>query len=855
MRKTFLVLLVGLFLVTGCSSSLDSSTVNSVNVGSNPDGYQGMPNLSMKVHEYTSKYNELIRAQFLTEQKVDQVGDDYYIGSAKKVLEGTLLNPSTAVYNESRVLEKDPYGRAIIHLDVSGQNAFGGYARNDFYVCITKMDKKGNFEYSSTFSQVKEYSSIPVLKIMNQFGLHPMESKIEGVMIPDGTMIADETIHLTKTQDLLMSSFVNEDVVIGIYSDSALGNVSAVTTGVSNYNPTGEEYRETSNGVFRSAIRTLTGMTDKEAGKILARILESKDLIPSNNPAFFQDQLLYEMNKTQNGLELTITAISKSDYKAGFYWTPNTTGTFQTRLIDRYLQEKDYEGTILLMDRLLLNDDRKSQAFYGKAEQLLASNQLSEAAEYFDKVGSYRDAPQRKLEVYYKAALGKLEEKDYASAIDFFGKAMSYQDSAEKLKESNYLLAVQYKELKDYEKAIPHFQNAGNYSDAADQFLESNYLYGEQLLTSGLADEAAVYFKAAAGYQDAAGKIPEYHYLQGKQKAEIKDYQGAILHFETAGDYQDAKDHLIQCNYLLGVELLGQGQADQARPYFDQAAGYKDADTIILAWHYDLASKSLEQKEYESALEQFSEAGDYLDALQKVQQCQYEIGKQQMEQGRVEEGIETLLQCKDYKDANEIILNHYYTRGLAEFDDYLEALNGDYYEAEEFGKAAMTWFDQCEGYKNTNTIIQAMASLERFRIGSFDIETGGSNTLTPFEAELKEGKIHLYIEQYFYSSATTPLELTCSPDMSEFQIKISKIFSNHLRDYEALNRMTFLVGLFTEKFDNQELYAYLEDPDHWTATDQGEKLDIKFDGFKLNFQHKAVDSMHIDAYITGKKLD
>lgn len=96
--------------------------------------------------------------------------DELYISAAKNIVADNLKNPSSAVYNDAYVYEKDDYGRAIVYLDVSAQNGYGGYTRDDWWVCITNMDADGNYTYNRYASHSNKIANLSLLKSLNDFG-------------------------------------------------------------------------------------------------------------------------------------------------------------------------------------------------------------------------------------------------------------------------------------------------------------------------------------------------------------------------------------------------------------------------------------------------------------------------------------------------------------------------------------------------------------------------------------------------------------------------------------------------------------------------------------------------------------
>ncbi len=104
--------------------------------------------------------------------------DRLYINAAEDFISRILKNPYSATLQEAYVVEKDDYGRAIVYIDITAENSFGGTVRNQFYVCILEVDDDGGgYRHNGEFS----YCEIPdtgsagdiglsYLKEMNNFG-------------------------------------------------------------------------------------------------------------------------------------------------------------------------------------------------------------------------------------------------------------------------------------------------------------------------------------------------------------------------------------------------------------------------------------------------------------------------------------------------------------------------------------------------------------------------------------------------------------------------------------------------------------------------------------------------------------
>ena len=72
--------------------------------------------------------------------------DQQALNIAKQLICGDLKNPSSAVWNDVHIEMKDEYNRYVVYVDVSAQNGFGGYNRNEYYVGF-RIDNDGETFY------------------------------------------------------------------------------------------------------------------------------------------------------------------------------------------------------------------------------------------------------------------------------------------------------------------------------------------------------------------------------------------------------------------------------------------------------------------------------------------------------------------------------------------------------------------------------------------------------------------------------------------------------------------------------------------------------------------------------------
>ena len=73
--------------------------------------------------------------------------DNSAIEAAQQIVKNELKNPSSALFNETRIDLKDDYRRYIVYVDVSAQNGFGGYTRETYYVGLRLAEDGETYWY------------------------------------------------------------------------------------------------------------------------------------------------------------------------------------------------------------------------------------------------------------------------------------------------------------------------------------------------------------------------------------------------------------------------------------------------------------------------------------------------------------------------------------------------------------------------------------------------------------------------------------------------------------------------------------------------------------------------------------
>ena len=229
-----------------------------------------------------------------------------------------------------------------------------------------------------------------------------------------------------------------------------------------------------------------------------------------------------------------------------------------------------------------------------------------EAAEQYEKVKSYRDAPERAETCRKKAAEAERvkKEKEVRKARarrQFMKKAMatvagivviavvSFTVNDKVLQPFlKYTKAENLMNAGEYEAAAEVFAALGNYSDAQDKRWEAKYAEAESLLNAGKSGEAFKAFENLKNYSDAADKVKEIKYKAAENLLEAGRYEDAAKAFEELGNYSDALDRVqeaetdnLEKKYQAAVSLMNQGKYTEANAEFEKIRGYKDVDALL----------------------------------------------------------------------------------------------------------------------------------------------------------------------------------------------------------------------------------------------------------------------------------
>ena len=345
--------------------------------------------------------------------------------------------------------------------------------------------------------------------------------------------------------------------------------------------------------------------------------------------------------------------------------------------------QNNYNAAIEVLATLGPWGTAATQADYYAACNLSASGYPLLAADQFDLLGEYADAPEKaaalRLSVYENAE-NYMAEGKFGPAYQIFSSLGDYShergDAATRAKDAAYRKGESFitGEERDYDEAREAFFLAGDYvpqdgAAAAERIKECWYLEGQSLLACETPEyeNAKLAFEKAGDYSDAATAFSRLCYQKGEAllQQENPAYAAAREAFFLAGDYvpQDgaaAADRIKECWYLEGQSLLACENPDyeNAKLAFEKAGDYSDAATAFSRLCYQKGEALLQQEnpDYAAAREAFGYAEGYTPdggtpASDRIKECWYLEGQKLLEEERYFDAYNAFALARDYRDS------------------------------------------------------------------------------------------------------------------------------------------------------------------------------------------------------------
>ena len=261
---------------------------------------------------------------------------------------------------------------------------------------------------------------------------------------------------------------------------------------------------------------------------------------------------------------------------------------------------------------------------YEAAQALYDQAAYVEAAQAYEALGSYQDAPQRAKRAWYLQANILREEGNYPQALEIYTELADYENSAQYVSECSYQLGLAAQKAGELDEAIDWFAKAtDDYNDARDLRLQAVYERGHELYFGRNSEEADPYF--AILQQEA----PEYyipHFLDPRDAiAYLKAIKEPIASATVAvRNMSPFYENMAYWNAAVQQSLGYQF----ATVEYDEKAGtvtlepdYYPGQKILWAWQAgDLSELSpRQQRTCEAALELVEQAKDETESTEELE--------------------------------------------------------------------------------------------------------------------------------------------------------------------------------------------------------------------------------------------
>ena len=316
----------------------------------------------MTLSSYVSQYNCALRRTIDGVEVSYGVSDEKYISCAKTFINSKLKNPSSATYNSAKVYEKDSYGKAIVSLDVSSQNGFGGWVRETYYVCILSVDDDGTFHYSTTMPYIEStnMSLYETFKNINDFGSHPADDKVKDLLIDKNDFHFSRTINRTDSKLLDVYECYTELAIHNVYIDPQTDKIVTVQLNFPSVYPN-EKIEKICNAMYDTMLtKDMSMQIDK--------------FISGTAFEIYEEGIVCDCSVSANNVNIAATATRKDSYESGEYWTPNKMNQSNN---DTASEEADNNNSVSEMDdntiQAILNGKMSFIDFDSKLEATITS--------------------------------------------------------------------------------------------------------------------------------------------------------------------------------------------------------------------------------------------------------------------------------------------------------------------------------------------------------------------------------------------------------------------------------------------------------------------------------------------------
>lgn len=245
-------------------------------------------------------------------------------------------------------------------------------------------------------------------------------------------------------------------------------------------------------------------------------------------------------------------------------------------LLNVYMKSRNYSAALESLDRIENKDDRTKEAYqivaFNRAVELFQSKNYDAAAEYFEKVATYKvNQPLYAESIFWKAE-NAFRQQNYSGAADLYNKFISEPGAfnSDFYEEANYGAGYSYFKQKRYSDAVVSFRKyVDNYKSDDPKKLSDTYL-----------------------------RIGDCYYVDKKYDLGIKYYDEAIKLNQPMKDYA-----MFQKGICYGLKGNDDKKISVLKQLLDQQVGTKyTADT-----KFELAKTYLDSDQLSKAESYFND--------------------------------------------------------------------------------------------------------------------------------------------------------------------------------------------------------------------------------------------------------
>jgi len=471
--------------------------------------------------------------------------------------------------------------------------------------------------------------------------------------------------------------------------------------------------------------------------------------------------------------------------------------TQEEKLMKKNILKRIFALVLAMVMALGLTGCATPEGQYNAANKLLIKGEYEKAAEKFEALGSFNDAPQM---TRYCRAMAAGENGQYESAVKTFEAMGDFKDcpslvtyytaryyEAEGGKETDHLKWYSAEGWKYYEKAyeiydtLPMFRDSDTRAEACHKAM---YDRGVALADGGNYEQAANLMEMMSmEYDEYPDSGEKCQYYAGCYEMQEGNYDLAYGYFIGLEDYMDAPtraQEALNTLYAKGEECYAEGLYADAYVYFGWLAEYTEYSSEKGApadrakesvYLYGEQMLNAETPDYSEARDAFEIAGDFAPegkaiGTERVKECWYLEGESLLyaEEPDYEAAKAAFENAGDYSDASTRYYAYWYQKGEellnAETPDYSGARAafanaGEYVpEGKAVGKERIKerWYLQGLSLKNAETPDYKGAYAAFVNAEDYTAESGDASQLAKETAYLL-GEELLYAEEPDYNGA------------------------------------------------------------------------------------------------------